>query len=145
MRLTEHFALEEFTHSEIAARRGLDNTPDAETIERLKATASGMEDVRGLLSVPVTVLSGYRSVKVNSAVGGSQSSQHMKGEACDFIAPSFGTPQEICRAILDSTIEFDQLIYEGTWAHISFSETPRHSVLTAHFGNGKTTYSQGIA
>lgn len=145
MQLTEHFSIEEFTTSETATRRGLDNTPDADTIEALRSTARGMEEVRALLSVPITILSGFRSVKVNSAVGGSQTSQHCKGEAVDFIAPRFGNPQEVCRAILDSTIEFDQLIYEGTWTHISFSDGPRHSTLTAHFGNGKTTYSNGIA
>ena len=145
MKLSEHFSLEEFTASETAARKGLDNTPDAEIIEVLKTTAARMEEVRSLLSVPITVLSGFRSVKVNSAVGGSATSQHCKGEAVDFIAPGFGTPQEVCRAILDSTIDFDQIIAEGTWTHISFSDDPRSSILTAHFGNGKTTYTNGIA
>lgn len=145
MQLTEHFTLEEFTHSDIAVRKGMDNTPDPDTLEVLKQTAAKLEDIRSLLGVPIHINSGFRSLKVNSAVGGSVSSQHCKGEAVDFIAPQFGTPQEICRAILDSTIEFDQLIHEGAWVHISFSDDPRHSVLTAHFGNGKTTYAQGIA
>ena len=145
MKLSEHFSLEEFTASETAARKGLDNTPDAEIIEVLKTTAARMEEVRSLLSVPITVLSGFRSVKVNSAVGGSATSQHCKGEAVDFIAPGFGTPQEVCRAILDSTIDFDQLILEGSWTHISFSDDPRSSILTARFSNGKTTYTNGIS
>lgn len=145
MKLSLHFTLDELTHSETASRRGLDNVPDAETIETLKIIAARLEDVRALLGCPIIVLSGYRSVKVNSAVGGSATSQHCRGEAVDFIAPQFGTPNEVCRAILDSTIEFDQLIAEGTWTHISFAEAPRRSVLTAHFGNGKVTYSQGIA
>jgi len=145
MQLSKNFSLEEFVHSETAARRGLDNTPDAEIIEVIKGTAQSMEEVRALLACPITILSGYRSIKVNSAVGGSAASQHCLGEAVDFVAPQFGTPQEVCRAILDSTVQFDQLIYEGTWSHISFSDTPRRSVLTAHFGNGRTTYANGIA
>ena len=145
MNLSEHFTLAEFVQSDIAVRKGLDNTPDADTLEVLKVTAAGLEEVRELLGKPIHVNSGYRSLKVNSAVGGSGTSQHCKGEAVDFIAPQYGTPQEVCRAILDSTIEFDQLIYEGAWVHISFTDKPRHSVMTAHFGNGKTTYTQGVA
>lgn len=145
MNLSSNFTLEELIHSETAVRKGLDNTPDAETIEKLKQTANGLEQVRALLNVPIHVNSGYRSIKVNSSVGGSQNSQHCKGEAVDFIAPQFGTPQEVCRAIMDSTIEYDQLIFEGDWVHISFTDAPRQSNLTAHFGNGRTIYTQGIA
>lgn len=145
MNLTENFTLEEFAHSETATRRGLLNEPSPEIVETLKHTAARMEEIRELLGVPITILSGYRSVKVNSAVGGNPQSQHVLGEACDFIAPGFGAPQEVCRAILDSTIAFDQLIEEGTWTHISFSAEPRRSVLTAHFENGKTRYTAGIA
>lgn len=59
-------------------------------------------------------------------------SQHMFGEADDFIAPGFGSPLMVCQAIADSNFLFDQLIYEGTWAHISFvaDRKPRRSVLT---------------
>jgi hypothetical protein len=145
MMLSAHFSLAEFTASETATRKGLDNTPEPEVIETLKLTAAGMEEVRALLGVPIIIHSGYRSPKVNSAIGGAVTSQHCKGEAVDFIAPQFGTPNDVCRAILDSTIAFDQLIDEKGWAHISFSDAPRHSVLTAHFGNGKTTYTPGIA
>lgn len=145
MMLTKSFSLEELTHSDIAVRKGIENTPDAETLEVLKRTAARLEEVRSLLNCPIHINSGYRSLKLNSAIGSTSSSQHVKGEAVDFIAPQFGTPQEVCRAIIDSNIEYDQLIEEGQWTHISFSDTPRRSNLTAHFNNGKTTYSQGIA
>lgn len=143
--LTAHFTLEELTRSEIALRRGLSNGPSAEIVERLTKTAVGLEQIRALLRVPLHISSGYRSPEVNAALGGSATSQHMKGEAADFIAPDFGGPREVCLAILASNIPFDQLIFEGTWVHISFSETPRHSVLTAHFEGGKARYTQGIA
>lgn len=145
MNLSPHFTLEEFTFSPEALRKGLDNTPDGEAIENLKRTADGLEEVRARLGYPIYITSGFRSLRVNASVGGSSTSQHMKGEACDFICPGFGTPQEICRAIRDSEIEFDQLIYEGGWVHISFSDSPRRSILTAHFSNGRATYSQGVA
>lgn len=60
-------------------------------------------------------------------------SQHMRGEADDFIAPRFGRPLMVCRAIEASRIPYDQLIYEyGGWCHISFvaHREPRRQVLT---------------
>jgi hypothetical protein len=145
LNLSPHFTLEEFTRSEAATRKGLDNTPDADTLEVLRSTAIGLEEVRALLDAPIEVTSGYRSPKVNSAVGGSATSQHCKGEAVDFRAPQFGTPLEICREIMASDIVFDQLIYEGTWVHISFASQPRRSMLTAHFNGGRVTYTNGIS
>lgn len=140
--LSAHFTLQELTRSEIASRKGLDNTPDAETIANLTALASGLEDVRALLGHPIHINSAYRGPKVNSAVGGSKTSAHMKGHAADFVCPGFGTPQEICRAIMDSTIQYDQLIYEfGSWVHISFDPQMRGQKLTI---DGAGT-RQGIA
>lgn len=59
-------------------------------------------------------------------------SRHMRGEADDFIAPTAGSPYEICRRLMDSDIQFDELIWEGTWVHISFafSGKPRRLILT---------------
>lgn len=145
--LTTHFSLEELTASEIALRKGLDNTPDAETVENLRLLAGALEDVRRLLSAPLIINSAYRSPKVNSALGGSviPPSAHMRGYAADFTAPQFGTPIEICRAIRDSGIKFDQLIAEGEWVHFAIDPRMRQMVLTAHFNGGKATYLAGIA
>lgn len=142
--LSEHFTLAEFTASQTAARRGIDNTPDAATVQMLKNTAFQMEKVRSLLGVSINVSSAYRSPTLNRAIGGSATSAHCRGEAVDFTAPSFGTPKEICKLIEKSGIKFDQLIYERTWVHIAFDSSPRQQVLTAHFGGGATQYSKGI-
>lgn len=129
--LSQHFTLYEFTRSETAARRGLDNTPDAETIEHLKETAALLEQVRELLGHPITVTSGYRSLKVNSAIGSKQTSAHVKGYAADFVCPAFGDISAICHAIMDSTIQYDQLIHEfGSWVHISADPQMRMMRLT---------------
>lgn len=143
MQLTDHFSLEELTAT---AHRGVNNDPPPAIVEKLKLTAQGLEHVRVLLGVPIIVSSGYRSPELNLLVGGSVNSQHMRGEACDFIAPKFGTPLQVCRAIEASSLQFDQLIFEGSWAHISFvsDRKPRRSVMTARFVNGKATYSDGI-
>ena len=131
MQLSANFSLEELTRSEVALRKNLDNTPDAETVANLTELALGLEKVRDLLGHPIHINSGYRGPKVNSAVGGSKISAHMKGYAADFVCPSFGTPQDICHAIMDSTLDWDQLIYEfGAWVHISFEPSMRRMALT---------------
>ena len=80
MQLSEHFTLEEFTASQTATRRGLNNTPSPQMIEKLKQTAQKMEQVRDLLGKPISINSAYRSPSVNRAIGGAATSQHCKGE-----------------------------------------------------------------
>jgi hypothetical protein len=91
-----------------------------------------LEAVRVRLGcAPVLISSGYRSPAVNAAVGGSRNSQHMTGQAADFTAPRFGSPAEVVAALVDSGVEYDQLILEfGRWVHISFADQPRHQALT---------------
>lgn len=130
--LSEHFALDEFTASQTAARLGIDNTPDAEALENLRNTAAGMEQVRAFLGgVPVKISSGFRCLALNAAVGSRTTSQHVTGCACDFTAPAYGTPEQIVRDLLTSGVPYDQLIYEfATWVHISFSPQNRRQALT---------------
>lgn len=144
MKLTAHFDLSELTASQTAVRFGIDNTPPPSVVESLKRTAMGLEMLRGILLAPIIISSGYRSPALNKAIGGSSKSQHLAGEAVDFICPGFGPPLDVCRAIVKSGIKFDQLIYEGTWVHVSFRATPRCEVLTAHFCNGGTTYTKDL-
>lgn len=141
--LTEHFTLEEFTHSQTATRKGIDNTPDKHILGNLLNTAHQMEKVRVVLRNPIYISSGYRCPELNKAINGSDTSQHMTGEAADFACPGFGTPLEVANALANSEIEFDQLIYEGTWIHISFlaPRKPRREILTWKFDSG---YMRGI-
>lgn len=142
MNLTPHFTLAEMTVSQTAARKGLSNEPTERALENLIKIAYTMEDVRALLgSKAISVSSGYRSIAVNKAVGGSNTSAHVDGLACDFICPAFGSPLAICKLIAKSGIKFDQLIEEGTWVHISIDPRMRQQVLTMR--NGK--YSMGLA
>ena len=140
MNLTEHFTLEELIAT---SHRNIDNTPPPETVDKLRATARGLEHVRLVLGVPVLINSGYRCPALNDLVGGSANSQHMRGEAADFVAPAYGLPIAVCRAIEAADIRFDQLIWEGSWTHISFVEDrkPRRSVLTWIRGVG---YENGL-
>lgn len=135
MMLSPHFHLAEFLASATAERMGIDNDPSADLLPSLKRTAQGLEAVRVRLGgAPIIVLSGYRSLALNRAIGSKDTSQHVKGEAADFIAPRFGSPSEIVAALRDSGIEYDQLILEYAdtgrgWVHCSFSAAPRHQAL----------------
>lgn len=93
---------------------------------------------------PVTVTSGYRSPEVNYAVGSSPTSQHITGCAADFRIAGM-TPDEIVRTIMDSDIDYDQLIREfDSWVHVSVPTDPdgkpRRQALIIDQG-GTTTYA----
>ena len=144
-KLTDHFSLAELTFSATAERKQIDNTPPAAIIENLRHLASGMEEVRAALGgLAIRINSGYRCPKLNRAVGGARLSAHMAGHAADFVCPDFGSPLEIVKALAKSNIQFDKLIQEGTWVHISFAPEARRQLLTAHFGLGGTTYTAGV-
>ena len=139
-KLSPHFTLAEFLKSETANARGIENVvANNEHMANLYTTASIMELVRAKLgNKPVLVTSGYRCPELNAAVGGVSDSQHALGQACDFVCPQFGTPLDIATAIAQSSILFDQLIYENTpgavWVHISQRPNPRRQVLSLHNG-----------
>ena len=145
MKLTEHFSLDELTASETALRKGIDNTPPPAVTEKLRMLAATLEQVRSLLgNNSIRISSGYRSLELNRAIGSGDLSAHVLGYAVDFTCPKFGTPKVVAKKIAESPIKFDQLIYEGTWIHLSVDPRNRREVLTAHFGKGKTSYTKGI-
>jgi hypothetical protein len=134
-----HFQLSEFLLSEVAARRGLDNTPDLATLANLERLAGVLERVRDICGGhPIVITSGYRSVAVNAAVGGSTSSSHTIGLAVDFVIPKFGTASAVCRALQPhmEALGIDQNIDEfppNGWTHIglcALSAKPRCQCLT---------------
>lgn len=133
MKLTLNFTLEELTHSEIAERQGLDNTPNEEVKANLVRLAKFLEQVRTVLGRPVMVNSAYRSPAVNTAVGSKPTSQHCLGCAADIKVPGL-TPDNIVKELLKTNLEYDQLIREfDSWVHISipnkFADKPRKQVL----------------
>ena len=119
MSLTEHFSLEEMTFTN---HREFDNTPNVLQINNLLRLAQFLEQVRELLGKPLLIDSAYRSPEVNHAVGSSSISQHLKGCAADFRVPGM-TPAEVVAAIHASDLNYDQLILELGWTHISIPNT----------------------
>ena len=138
--LSPHFSLAELTASDTAARQGIDNMPPPDVLETLKHTAVGLEAVRALLGAPLHVSSGYRCPALNKLVGGQPKSAHCLGEAADFVAPQFGSCEQIVARLVASGLTFDQVILEfpksasGGWVHISFNGRIRRQALVIDKG-----------
>lgn len=121
MNLTQHFTLEELTHTE---HREFDNTPNDAEIANLVRLAEFLEQVKEVLGgKPIIVNSAFRSAEVNRAVGSTDKSQHRRGCAADIRVPGM-TPDEVVKAIIASGLPFDQCIREfDRWTHISIPNT----------------------
>ena len=153
MQLSEHFNLKEFTKSETAIRKRIDNTPNSVHATNLqKVCEKILEPVRNHFQKPVRINSGYRGPALNSAVGGSSKSQHCNGEAVDFEIDGLANP-ELAKWVA-ANCEFDQIILEfydpkegpnSGWVHASYSAGKnRKQKLTAVTENGKTVYKPGF-
>ena len=119
MNLTEHFTLEELTHTD---HREFDNTPNDAELENLKRLAEFLEEVKTVLGgKPIMVNSAFRSKAVNDAVGSKDTSQHRIGCAADIRVP-FMTPDQVVRAIIASGLPYQQVIREfDRWTHVSIT------------------------
>lgn len=143
----KYFTIKELTASETAKRKGIDNRPSQDVTSALVALVDNVLDpLRQAYGKPIVVTSGYRSIKLNKAVGGASSSQHVKGEAADIRSVS-DDPKEnkvIFDLIRKLNLPFDQLIneYNYDWVHVSFSRSKKRSqVLAATKKNGRTIYT----
>ena len=151
MKLSEHLDLAEVTRSETAKRKGISNEPTPEHLENFKKLAQNIfEPIRKHFGVPRHISSGYRSKALNTAIGGSLTSQHCSGEAIDIDmdGSSNGVTNKMVFEFIKTNLNFDQLIWEfGTkdkpdWVHVSFetSGKQRKQILTAFKSGGKTAY-----
>ena len=145
MKLSANFSLEEFTASETAERRRLDNSLPPELLMTAQNTAEMMEKIRAVLGDnPIIITSGYRSPEVNRAIGSGDSSDHIKAMAVDFKCPAFGSPKAIALHLSNKidSLGIGQIIYEHTWVHVSTRRPSKdvNRVLTMNGGN----YSVGI-
>jgi len=129
--LSEHFTLEELTHTD---HRELENIPNDAEFANLQRLAGFLEIVKSVLGgKPIMVNSAFRSKAVNDAVGSKDTSQHRIGCAADLRVPGM-TPDEVVKAIIASGIGYDQIIREfDRWTHISVPNThdgtPRRQAL----------------
>ena len=126
MRLSPHFTIEEFTRSSKATELGIDNTPNQVIISALESLCDiVLEPIRVHFDRPVKILSGYRCIELNKAVGGAATSQHTLGEAADIEIAGVHNA-ELWQFIVD-TLNYDQCIAErlrrdspsAGWVHVS--------------------------
>ena len=149
MRLSKNLTLREAIKSNTATRLGIDNTPEEWEIHNLRAVAENVfQPVRDHFGVPIAVSSGYRSKKLNKAIGGSSMSQHCEGRAMD-LDDTFGHKTNAQMFFyIKKNLNFDTLIWEfgdddnPDWIHVSWvsNDENRTRCLRAEKFNGRTSY-----
>ena len=147
MNLSRNFSLQELIKSDTAIRKGIDNNPNSDQVEKLKALCENiLQPVRDHFG-RVKVTSGYRSVELCMAIGSSANSQHAKAEAADF--ECLGVDNAELSDWIKNNLDYDQLILEyytpgepnSGWIHCSYiPEGRRASFLHAYKSEGKTKY-----
>lgn len=123
----KYFTMHELTASATALRKGISNTPDNVVRANLTALVSNVLDpLREAWGQPIIITSGYRSEKLNKAVGGAKKSQHVTGEAADIrtVSDRPSDNRKLFDKIQELGLPFDQLIdeYGYNWVHVSFSQ-----------------------
>jgi len=148
-RISRHISLKEAIKSNTATRLNIDNTPrELDLIKMTEIAEKIFEPLREWVGGPIKVNSFYRSPELNSAIGGSTSSQHCIGCALD-IDDTFGhkTNAQMFDYIKNN-LDFDQMIWEFgdddecDWVHVSYisEETNRRRLLKATKINGRANY-----
>ena len=148
-RISEHVSLKEGVKSHTATRLNINNVPSDLDLINMKTIADEVfEPLREFVGGPISINSFYRSPKLNSAIGGSTSSQHCKGCALD-IDDIYGykTNAEMFEYI-KCNLDYDQMIWEfgndtnPDWVHVSYvsEDANRRRLLKATRINGKTNY-----
>jgi len=147
--ISKHISYKEGIHSNTALRRNIDNTPSDEQLDNMELIAEKIfEPLRVYVNGPIKINSFFRSAELNTAIGGSKTSQHCKGQAMD-IDDTFGraTNAEMYHFIKEH-LDFDQMIWEfgdddnPNWVHVSYvsPEKNRKKCLKAYKEDGKTRY-----
>jgi uncharacterized protein YcbK (DUF882 family) len=142
MQISDHFTLDELTHTD---HREFDNTPNENELANLKRLAAFLEQVKEVLGgKPIMVNSAFRSKPVNDAVGSRDTSQHRIGCAADIRVPGM-TPDEVVKTVMAAGLGYDQIIREfDRWTHISVPNTkdmtPRRQALIID-KSGTRTYA----
>ncbi len=144
MNLSTNFTVEEFISSDTAKSKKIDNTPSELVLSNLNMLCNNiLEPLKTLIKKPIYISSGYRCLALNTAIGGSKTSQHMEGKAADIKAKGL-TTEELFQLIIKSNLKFDQVIQEfDRWVHISWNnEANRNEKLRATKVDNKTVYTK---
>lgn len=145
--ISKHISYAEATKSQTAVRYGKDNTPNTQQLAAMKLVAQKVfEPVREHFKKPIAVTSFFRSKSVNVLSGGSDTSQHLTGQAMDVDADLLGgvTNADIFHFVRKN-LDFDQLIWEfgdseqPAWVHFSYCTTGNRKQILKAVKNGYQT------
>lgn len=152
MTFAPNFPKREFEASQTAVRKGIDNSIPADLLPQVEKLSWWLQELRNKINrvhrselrsreLPVVITSGYRCPELNSAIGGSKTSQHMRGQAVDIHVPGMSARQ-LVDFIAKHMTGYDQMIEEfGRWTHVSISDEPRGEVLVARKSSKGVSYS----
>lgn len=137
MVISKNFRLREFTASEKAKKLGIDNTnvPDFAKNNIKELVYQILQPLRDATGKPIIINSGYRCLKLNSAVGGVPTSQHVYGQAVDMQVKGM-TPYEVAKVVMELYLPFDQMILYNNFIHISIGTRDRRQLLYNKSYNG---------
>lgn len=138
MQISKNFRLEEFTKSPTAKKLKIDNTRVPEYVKNniKEMVFQVLQPLRDYIDKPITINSGYRCLKLNSAVGGVPTSQHVQGQAVDIKVDGLSS-FEIAQAVLDLHLPYDQLILYNDFVHLSIGTRDRRQLLYNKSYNGE--------
>ena len=125
-KISKHISYKEAVRSDYAKKHKIENEPNDEQLENMKLIAKEVfEPLREWVGGPIKVNSFFRSEDLNTGIGGSKTSSHLKGQAIDLTTMGLKTNAEIFYYIKDN-LEYDQLIWEygrvnPKWIHVSFN------------------------
>ena len=124
--ISKYISYEESVTSQTAIRKSIPNIPNDMQLVNMQLVGIRVFDViREHFKTPLRVSSFFRSLLLNNAVGGSKTSQHVKGQAIDIQGTGKVSNKMIFDYIKDN-LDFDQLIWEfgndknPAWVHVSY-------------------------
>ena len=120
--ISKYITYLEATTSQTATRNGIVNTPGEKELINMQLVGIRVFDIiREHFNTPLRVSSFYRSLLLNNSIGGSKTSQHVKGQAIDIQGTGDVSNKMIFEYIKDN-LDFDQLIneYNYSWVHVSY-------------------------
>ena len=134
-KVSENFTAYELIKSDKALKCEISNIPSTqELINLMILTRKILQPCRSYFNKPLIVLSCYRSKDLNKSIGGATESQHMQGQACDINIDGIERTK-LAHYIIDN-LNFDQLIYEPSWIHVSFVSTNKNRKQVLKYSNG---------
>ena len=110
MNLSQNFTLQELIKSDTAIRKGIDNNPNGDQVEKLKALCENVLQPVEIISEELRSLQGSVRIELVPAIGSSEKSQHAKAEAVDF--ECIGVDNAEVADWVHMNCETDQLIFE---------------------------------